>query len=102
MVLKCNAQSKIKKVYMTLVSLPSSIIDASATHHVWTFTTKHVDQFLTTNVVISDYPTGHIFTEVYPQLQWCLWNVSVFIYPCTHGKSTFYTFLYSCCILLPS
>jgi hypothetical protein len=61
-----------------------------------------VDLFLTTSVVISDTTAGHIFTEDHPQLQWCLWTFSVFIYPCTHGKGTFYTFLYSGCILLPS
>jgi hypothetical protein len=83
------------------MSLPSSIIDASTTHHVRTFTTKH-DLFLTINVVISDTPASHIFTEVYPQVQWCLWILSVFIYPCTHGKSTFYTFLHRGHILLPS
>jgi hypothetical protein len=65
-------------------------------------TTKHVDQFLTTNVVISDTPAGHIFAEDHPQLQWCLWGFSVSVYPCTHGKGTFYTFVYSGCILLPS
>jgi hypothetical protein len=67
-----------------------------------TFTTKHVNQFPTTDVVISDTPAGYNFTEVYPQLDWCLWIYSVFIYPCTHGKSIFYTFLYSGCILLSS
>jgi hypothetical protein len=91
---------ELKEIFLT--GLPSSIIGAGTTHHVRTFTTKHVDQFLTTNVVISDIPDGHIFTKIYPQLQWCLWIFSLFIYPCTRGKSTCYTFLYSVCILLPS
>jgi hypothetical protein len=73
----------------TVQRLPSSIIGAGTTHHVRTFTTKLVDQFLTTSVVISDTPAGHIFTEDHPQLQWCLWMFSVFICPCTHGKGTF-------------
>jgi hypothetical protein len=32
-------------------------------------TTKHVDQFLTTNAVISDTPAGHSFADDHPQLQ---------------------------------
>jgi hypothetical protein len=83
-------------------NLPSSITAETITHHVRTLTTKHVDQFLTINVVISDAPAGHIFTEVYPKLDWSVWIYSVFIYLCTHGKSTFYTFLYSGFILPPS
>jgi hypothetical protein len=79
--------------------IPSSIIGVSTTHYIRTFTTKHADQFLTTNDLISDAPAGYIFTEVCPQLDWCLWIYSVFIYPCTHGKSTIYTFLYGGCIL---
>jgi hypothetical protein len=31
----------------------------------------------TTSAVISDTPAGHIFTEVYPQLDWCLWIDSI-------------------------
>jgi hypothetical protein len=67
---------------MFLTGLPSSIIGAGTTHHVRTFTTKHADQFLITNVVISDTPDGHIFTEICPQLQWCLW---IFLYLSIHG-----------------
>jgi hypothetical protein len=87
---------------MCCASATSSIIGTSTTHHVRTFTTKYVDKFLITSAVISDTPAGHIFTEVCPQLQWCLWVFSVFVYLCTRTKSTFYTFLYSGCILLPS
>jgi hypothetical protein len=90
---------KFKNTYE--ICLLSCIISTSTTYNIQTFTTKH-EQFLTTNVVINDTPAGHILTEVYPQLQWCLWIFSISIYPCTHGKVTFYTFLYSGCILLPS
>jgi hypothetical protein len=84
----CSGTALPSLVY-TVQRLPSYIIGAGTTHHVRTFTTKLVDQFLTTSVVVSDTPDGHIFTEDHPQLQWCLWMFSVFIYPCTHGKGTF-------------
>jgi hypothetical protein len=68
---------------------------ASTTYHVRTFTTKHVDQFLTTTVIISDTPASHIFTENHPQLQWFLW---IFLYLSIHVLIVKLHFTLSCTV----
>jgi hypothetical protein len=65
-------------VNQMVMSLSSSIIGAGTTHYVRTFTTKQVDQFFTTNVVISDTPARHIFTEDHPQLQ-CVYGCFLYL-----------------------